>query len=212
MTIGIVTVAVGDVYHNFLDGWSRSVQQLETPPDRVIIVTDRVSLPVLDASVACGATIVLASGSYTNHPQVLANEGIARLNTDWVCKLDADDRIYPHALNNVKETPADVLMFGVSVNGENNKVAPQVTAREVLTAGDNLLFAASPFRRWVWERSSGFQDLLYDDWLFWLEAARNEAIFLSSGTIDYEYQLHEHNSTRNVNHLAEKAKVYAHVH
>lgn len=185
--------------------------QLERRPDQIIIITDDASC-VVALDVKQSIYVKKVNEGFVNHAQVLANKGIELTNAQWIVKLDADDIIYPHALNPLHEIKADVLSFGVSVNGERNLYAPSVTAQDVLAAQDNLLFAASPFRRWVWEKSSGFQDMLYDDWAFWREAAANNATFASSGTIDYEYRLEGHNATMNLDHEIEKRKVFNLVH
>lgn len=212
MSVAIVTVAVGDTYRAFLPQWAHAITELDTPPDQVVIVTDHITDVVLDAVDATRGTAITATGTWKHHPQILANEAIRETTTTWVCKMDVDDVIYPHALNTVDNVDADVLMFGISVNGHEDIRAKTVTADAILTATGNLVFAGSPFRRKVWEASNGFQDMLYDDWRFWREAAANGFTFQSTGTIDYQYNLGQHNATRGAHHETEKRKVFDHVH
>lgn len=211
MTIGVVTVAHGDRYRAFLPEWASAVAALERQPDAITIVTDDVSCPRL--AIACdmlGSDCVAVESMtrFERHPQILANEAIAITRTDWICKMDADDLIYRHALNYLDDWPADVCMFGINVNAERNLVPSPVTAEQILASPHNLLFAGSPFRRALWAKTPGFQDIVYDDWAFWRSCAKAGATFLPTGTIDYFYRLHGDNSSTNVDHVAEAARVF----
>lgn len=209
--IAIVTVAHGATYRDFLPRWAESIAHLQRQPDEVIIVTDDVA-DAARASAWIPVRIKRTETSFERHAQLLVNQGIAATDADWIVKLDADDLIYPHALNALDFAEGDVFMFGVSVNGKTPIPAKSVEGQDILAAGDNLLHAASPFRRWVWEKSSGFQDMLYDDWAFWREAASNGAKFQASATIDYEYRLEGHNATLGIDHGKEVRRVMEHVH
>ena len=211
MTVGIVTVAHGDKYRAFLTEWATAVSLLERQPDAVTIITDDVFCR--DLATACdilgpNCVAIETNTTFQQHPQILANEAIRETRTDWICKLDADDLIYPHALNPLDDWPTDICMFGISVNGERNLVPPPVTAQQVLASPHNLLFAGSPFRRDIWEQTPGFQDFVYDDWAFWRSCARAGATFQPTGTIDYLYRLHGGNSSLGVDHTAESARVF----
>jgi len=211
VTIGIVTVAHGDTYRAFLPDWAAAVDALHRKPDAITIVTDSLNcqhlseaLDILDPD-----TVVIETKTpFKRHPQILANEAIDYTHTDWICKMDVDDLIYPHALTRLDDWTADVCAFGISVDGRHNLIPPHVTAHDVLTAPHNLLFAGSPFRRVMWEQTPGFQDLIYDDWLFWRSCAIAGATFLPSGTVDYLYRLHGSNSSVGVDHDAEMARVF----
>lgn len=211
MTVAVVTVAVGETYRAFLPRWLAAVGALERRPEHIIIITDK---PADVAAIQHRETLYVRkpTGSFRNHAQVLSNEGIALTNAEWICRMDVDDVIYPHALNELDNTRADVYCFGISVNGDRLLPAQTVTARRVLAAQDNLLTAGSPYRRWVWEQSTGYQDIIYDDWRFWREAAANGARFHASGSIDYYYTLSTHNATNGVNHMDEKRNVFTDVH
>lgn len=214
MTVGIVTVAYGDTYLRFLPRWLQAITQLDHIPDEVVIVSNRYpDLTYIGAQhMPEPITWITTTTQPTRHAQILANEGIETLGTEWVCKMDVDDVIYPHALNGLEDIQEDVLMFGISINGHTDLYAKPVTGEQILASQDNLLFAGSPFRKTVWEASSGFQDTMYDDWVFWREAARNGFTFTPSGSIDYEYTMGDHNATRYINHEAEKKRVFDYVH
>lgn len=210
-----MTVAHGDLYRGFLPQWAEAVAALERQPDAVTIVTDDVFCPNLATACDMLGVDCIALESLTQferHPQVLANEAIAITRTEWICKLDADDLIYPHALNPLDDWQADVCMFGISVNGERNLVPPPLTAQQVLASPHNLMFAGSPFRRAIWERTPGFQDMVYDDWAFWRSCAQAGATFHPTGTIDYLYRQHDSNASTGVHHPTEARRVFTNVH
>jgi len=214
MSIGLVTVAFHDTYRADLQGWVDAVDQLQRQPDHVVIVTDAFTYEIVYAldTLRPKVTIVTSKPDYLHHPQVLVNQGIAHLNTEWVCKMDVDDRIYPHALNRVEATTADVYMFGIrlTVNDEHrgDMFANVTTSDNIRTSNDNLVFSGSPFRRWVWE-ANPYRDMIFEDWAFWIEAAKAGAEFTQSGNIDYEYRLHDHNITNNIDEQAWKNIVEA---
>jgi hypothetical protein len=100
-TIGIVTVAHGDKYRAFLPEWAVAVASLQRIPDAITIVTDNVLCR--DLATACdmlgpNCAAIETGTTFKTHPQILANEGIQKTHTDWICKLDADDLIYPHGI------------------------------------------------------------------------------------------------------------------
>ena len=195
MSIAVVTAAIGPTYHRFLDPWSQAIQRLDRTPDEIIIVTDDVEEAEMWVHWQPGLRLIEATTKYVNHPQVCVNDAIAATTTDWVCKMDVDDELYRHALDPLAEVDADVYMFGIRLN-EVNLPARHVTRGEVLRTPHNLVFSGSPFRRWVWEHSP-YQDMICEDWRFWVDAARNGARFLASPTIDYRYVIHGSNISLN---------------
>jgi hypothetical protein len=199
MSIGVVAVAYGEKYRAFLPRWMRAVTALETQPDQIMVVTDDIpSAMVTLGNVHLSSTVFKqARGTFHTHPQVLVNEAIQAVRTDWICKMDIDDIIFPHALNALDEArDCDVWMFGIQLSGQWLP-ARHVTRADVLRSPHNLVFSGSPFRRWVWERSQ-YRDMICEDWRFWIDAARNGARFQASPTIDYEYVIHDHNITLRV--------------
>lgn len=208
MSIGIVAVAYGDKYRAFLPRWLRAVSSLETKPDRIMVITDDIH-----SAIACLGEVNLsptifkqAHGSYNVHPQVLVNEAIQAVNTDWICKMDVDDIIFPHALNSLETAQdCDVWMFGIQL-AEKWLPARHATRADILKSPHNLVFSGSPFRRWVWERSP-YRDMICEDWMFWIDAARNGARFQASPSIDYEYVVHGDNITLQVDMTAAEENV-----
>lgn len=207
MSVGVVTVAVGSEYQNYLPEWASAVAALSRRPNEVHIVVDRLPRTTRREveEILPNVRVVRSARRWEIHPQVLANDGIAQLHTEWVCKLDADDLILPHAFDRLDSVAADVLAFGISIDGERDYKPNDL--HNVRDSPNNLLFAGSPFRRWVWEVSAGFRDMVYDDWAFWREAAHNGATFESSGTVDYIYRLHNTNASLNCDTDLERNRV-----
>lgn len=196
MTIGIVTVAHGITYHNFLPEWSRAVAALETTPDQITIVHDGID-DAITSSMADLTNVVWVHDTTTrirNHPQILVNSAIAVTLTDWIVKLDVDDLILPHALNTVHTCESDVLNFGYRI-GTNDHISRPVTANEIMERNNNPMASCSPFRRWLWERNP-YRDMVFDDWAFWFDAARNGATFNATCSVDYVYRVHDDQITR----------------
>lgn len=202
MTVGICTVAYGETYHAFLPEWSQHVAALETKPTSVTIVHDGVAQELRD-TVNDLFNVLWVEDHVTQfdvHPQYLINTAISVTRTDWIIKLDADDLILPHALNAVKSCQADVLNYGYRI-GSANHASQNVTREQVLERSSNYVSSCSPFRRWLWERNP-FRDMLFDDWGFWFEAAREGATFAATGTVDYVYRVHDQQMTRHHDNTA----------
>lgn len=207
MTIGICTVAYGTTYHDFLPRWAQAVAALERQPNVITIAHDGVPDDIRD-QVRDLLNVLWVEDRTVEHdlqPQVHVNAAIALTHADWIVKLDADDVILPHALNGVPDCTADVLNFGYRVR-EADHVSQRVTAEQVLRKTNNALSSASPFRRWLWERNK-FRDLLFDDWAFWIEAARVGATFDATGRVDYIYSVHDQQLTRRHDQRAARALI-----
>lgn len=191
-----MTVAVGAPYQSRLPGWARAVAALERPPDAVTIAVDDIADKLADeiANILPVAEIVQSNRPWAHHPQVLVNDAIEYTRTDWICKMDADDVILPHALSRLDGFGGDVLMFGIVHNGRP-LVAPDVTAEAVLARTGNLVFSGSPYRRHLWEGNE-YRDMILEDWAFWIGCAQRGAAFASLGTVDYLYTSHPGQITR----------------
>ena len=195
MSVGVVAVAYGDTYRAFLPRWMRAMTMLEQKPEQIMVVTDDVPDCIARLGDVYLSSVIFkqAHGTFERHTQYLVNEGIASLSTEWVCKMDMDDIIFPHAFNGLHDCLADVYMFGIQLN-DKWLPAHHVTAKDVLRSNYNMIFSGSPFRRWVWEKQP-FRDMICEDWMFWIDAAKNGARFQASPNIDYEYVIHGDNIT-----------------
>lgn len=208
MSIGLITVAYGEMYRNLLPEWVNAVNSLSTAPEIISIVTDNLVDATMKAFELEHPFITIqADDTHKHHPQVYANQAIEAIDTTWICRMDVDDKIYPHAFNELEQCETDVYCFGISINGERNLHPQNVTASEILKSSHNLLFAGSPFRREAWKNTMGYQDMLYDDWRFWRDLAETGATFTPSGTIDYEYRWNENSSTFGIDHKMEARRV-----
>lgn len=190
VTVGIVTVAHGDRYQRFLPEWSTAVAGLHRQPDQITIITDRLD-PDIKATIdeTLGEWIHLETErTFQHHPQVLVNDAIRFTPTEWVCKMDADDLIRPDAFDDIDMIEADVLVWGIHLAGRDLH-AQNITREHVLEAYFNVVFSGSPFRRWVWE-AAPYRDMIYEDWAFWIEAAKHGARFQPTSRIGYEYRQH----------------------
>jgi len=194
VTISVVTVAYGPTYRAFLPDWAEAVQALTQPPDEVVIITDDVK----SSRAAIGdlpATVMPVQGTHQHHPQVYVNDAIAATTGDFICKMDVDDLLYPWAFEGVEALEADVIMFGITV-GDVALPSRPVTAWHILNTPENLVFSGSMFRRWVWA-AAPFRDMIYEDWAFWLEAAKQNARFAATGRVDYHYRQHMDNISQH---------------
>lgn len=199
MSIGVVTVAVGEPYTQRLIAWADAVATLERTPDVVTVVSNRLGRDLVTQldDILGDWQLVGSARSWRHHPQVLINDAIQMTDTDWICKMDADDLFLPHALNDVDDaTDADVFMFGIEIQGRGLTFAG-VQADMIVRAEQNLVFSGSPFRRWLWTDNQ-FRDMIYEDWAFWIGCAKQGARFKSSGRVDYIYQLHDGQITKNI--------------
>lgn len=190
-SVALVSVVYGDKYRTFLPEWCDAVAALERAPDEIILVTDDVLATEEHVRWLPNMIVMQATLTHKVHPQFLINDAIYACESDWVCKMDVDDLIYPHALNPLDTCEADVYGFGIRLGGVNMPAQP-ATAEDVLRIPHNLIFSGSPFRKWVWLMSH-FQDVICEDWRFWINAANNGASFQRSSTIDYEYRIHGKN-------------------
>lgn len=200
MSVALVTVAYGEKYRQFLPEWCEAVSRLNCKPAQIVIATDDVEECEVLVDWLPGMAIIETSTEPKIHPQVCVNDAIRETSTEWVCKMDVDDLIYPHALDNLAECDADVYMFGIRL-GVTNLPARHVTRGDVIRTPHNLVFSGSPFRRWVWEQSA-YRDMICEDWRFWVDAARNGALFQASPAIDYEYVIHGDNISQRADIVA----------
>ena len=209
VSVGIVTSCYGAKYHGFLDDWSSAILDLNTQPDWITIVHDGVDLDIQRA-IDRRLDIDWIEDTLTAHrlhPQVHVNQAIAQTFTDWILKVDVDDQLMPHALDGWQDTQADVVSFGYRIDLADHPSRP-VTAEEMLAKLDNPIGSCSPFRRWVWE-TNRFRDILYDDWAFWIEAARAGAVFTNTGRVDYRYRSHPEQISRRIDHAAALQEIRA---
>lgn len=191
MSVGVVTVAVGDAYQSRLPSWVQAVADLDRPPDAVTIAVDDIPTDLADEVLAIlpTAQIIHSTREWRHHPQVLANDAVQHTGTDWICKMDADDVILPHALTPLDGLDADVLMFGIELDGTAH-LRGDISREEILSRRANVVFSGSPYRRHLWEQNH-YRDMIFEDWAFWIGCAEQGARFVTSNTVDYVYTRHD---------------------
>lgn len=208
MTIAIVTSVYGDEYLAFLPGWAQAVAALDRKPDSIAIAYNgQASEYQAAVNDLLDVTWVADLRPYRVHPQVRVNAAIAATQDDWIVKMDVDDRLLPHALSGWEDADADVVNFGYTV-GAMQLPSRQVSASEMLRKAGNSIGSGSPFRRWVWEQNP-FEDRAYDDWVFWIKAARAGARFTATGRVDYTYTQHAGQITHRLDHTEAHREVVA---
>ena len=190
MTVGVVTVAVGKQYLDMLERWATSVASLERKPDSVTIATDEMPQEYIEIvnRILPEWKLVISEHPTETHCQIFEyfNDAIAVTDTDWICKLDVDDVIYPHALNALDYVKEDVYCFGIKIDDKSVSARP-VTADEVLNLDENLIYSNSPFRRQLWTENH-YSKVVHNDWVFWVGCAAQNATFAASPNIDYKYK------------------------
>lgn len=189
-TIAVVASCVNEPYHYFIDQWKQSVGKLERQADEVIIATDLVN----EVTQSDDCTLVPIknepkSGNWT----VAVNDAIAHSQSDWIAKIDIDDLILPHALNEIDSCEADVYCFGIQIDGQDILAEP----KGLLEQPDPKIFSNSVYRRWVWEKNP-YQDIFCEDALFWYLAAHENATFAVSKRVDYIYGRHANQITKSL--------------
>lgn len=206
MTIAVVATCVGTPYHQFLNEWIDAIMALERRPDEVVVSTDLVEE---ETTLPNGLIryIPVTQESKNGHWGSAVNEAIAMTTSDWICKVDIDDLILPHALNELDSCKADVYSFGLKY-GEQNLYAPYVNAEIILNhRSDPGIFSNSPYRRSVWE-ANPYEDIVYGDAVFWYAAAIKNATFAISSNIDYIYRIHDGQVTKRTDHFESMASMY----
>jgi glycosyltransferase involved in cell wall biosynthesis len=190
-TIAVVASCVNEPYHYFINQWKQSIGKLERRPDEVIIATDLVNeVTQSDDCILVPIKNKPKSGNWT----VAVNDAIAHSQSDWISKIDIDDLILPHALNEIDSCEADVYCFGIEIDGQKRLAEPN----GLLEQPDPKIFSNSVYRRWVWEKNP-YQDIFCEDALFWYLAACENAVFAASTKVDYIYGRHSSQITASLN-------------
>ena len=206
MSVGVVTSAYTRDYQRFLPQWAASVAHLRTAPDQVTIAHHDIDPGVRDE---VDALLTVTWVPIPERPQVLAactNTAIEHTPTTWIVKLDADDLILPHAISALHRITADVYGFGLRMSTGANLPSRPVTAEQVLTSPDNLVFSCSPFRRTVWE-ANRIADMDMEDWWYWIRAAHAGFTFTASRGVDYIYRVHDQNRSNEYDAEQQRDKV-----
>lgn len=189
-TLTIVTSCGG--YGCYLSAWADSIVALKTRPAFVHIFTHG---STEDRTYGAQALEILTRAGFNathEHETALLDFGTARnravalSHTEWVMHLDCDDRIMPHAVDDIiaLAPDADVISFGYERAGDT-KFRPLNKVR-LYRSGNGLEIlnhmapcsGVSPFKRTLWEQSPYRTDMRGAwDTALWIGFARLGARF-----------------------------------
>lgn len=188
--LSIVTSCGG--YWRYLGPWMESILALTQKPAFVGIFTHG-SPDDREAGDAVALALIMA-GINARHEHSVAgldfgtarNRAVAMTSTEWVMHLDCDDRIMPHALEDIAALApdADVVSLGYERAGElklrpinKTRIYRDGTGLEILTHAAPCS-GVSPFRRTLWEQSPYRTDMRGAwDTALWIGFARLGARF-----------------------------------
>jgi glycosyltransferase involved in cell wall biosynthesis len=203
LDLAIVTSCSG--YGKYLGEWAESIANLTLRPREVAIVTQ--GAPA-DVEAAAAATSFLRHQGFHVKLQHLEgpvdfgtarNAAVALSSSEWVCHLDADDMIMPHALEDVARLApgADVIALGYVRVGDLKAGPRQALKLYKSSTGTGTLdnptpaSGVSPFRRAFWERSPYRTDMTGGwDTALWLGFAHLGARILATDRPCFWYRQH----------------------
>jgi len=202
----VITVSVG--YNHFLKKWAECVSKLNTKPKSIIIGIENIDIPLKEIIDDCLPNIkwvklIKVDGKLHGY---YYKKLISLVETTWVCKIDADDQILPSAYDELNFVDSDIFGFG-NVSSISKKVSlsdANLDSEKILFSKNNLLNALSPFKKIVWNKDQ-FKNFIYDDWAFWIDAAKNGFKFSSSNTVNYIYLQHDAQETKTTDEKFERS-------
>jgi len=127
------------------------------------------------------------------------NEGIARAKGKWILCLDVDDKIEPTFIEKTIGLNDIVTTLHKDFDGVISECSGRFTEEDFKK--ENRIIAGSLFRKVVWVRIGGYDELLktgYEDYDFWLRAVR--AGFGISVVEEPLYWYRQHNDSMKFQH------------
>ena len=204
-TVAVVSSCTTATYWPFLVPWAQRVAALTRTPDEIVVATDAPEYARAAVDELLDVQWVTPTRTWVHHAAYLVNDAIERTTSEWIAKLDIDDLALPGYLDGIDNTDADVYCVGYRYMNHDHVVADW-PAESILRMGNNPLASCSPFRRWLWQLQE-WPDALFDDWVFWVRAAKAGAKFHSSKTIGYEYVAHPNQATKRGDLSAAQSQV-----
>lgn len=178
MNITIVTAVWGD-YGKYIPEWLDSIEAQTVRPDAVVIVNAGLDddLAVRIRLASCPIPWRYLKIPYTGVGPA-RNAAVRAARTEWVMHLDADDTLYPYAIEKAATVAdgADVI----AINGERDGKLwdfARTTAARVLS-GNLACYSCAPFRRELWERRPYIEINDWVDSAFWIGLAHLGARFV----------------------------------
>lgn len=176
-TFGVESVLIGDRFLDFLPRYWASLIDCSTVIDQVVIAHAKGHEARLIQSLPKrpGFDIQLVALESTEYGADCHNQGIDRLETDWVMFLGLDDQILKGGLDDLgaaNESGADILVGGIEISDGNRWMGEWNPTRLRV---ENTLAAHSPYRKSLWEKVGGVPSIKWIDWGFWALAVMASA-------------------------------------
>jgi hypothetical protein len=168
--VSIVCVAYGNKYKNFVEGWWRSIQELEIKPFEVIVVHD----PRDDTGVK-NLPVKLIESTDRDLTNML-NKGFHAAANHWLGVLSLDDRYYPDALNDLAMAKTKFDIVGVNALSISSGKFLSSNLHN-LQSGNNHMLGSSFFTRELYYRVGGWPKIFWSDWGFWWRCYQADAKF-----------------------------------
>ncbi|MDC3377156.1 hypothetical protein OAV85_04050 [Candidatus Nanopelagicales bacterium] len=207
MTIAVVSSCTTATYWPFLVPWAHAITHLNVTPDEIVIASDAPAYIQDTVNSLLPVRWIQPERTWTDHAAYIVNDAIAATTSEWIAKMDIDDRARPEYLDGLNSAECDVWCVGYAYLNHDHYIS-DLTPEVIRRSSNNLLASCSPFRRWLWERQE-WPDALFDDWIFWLRAAKAGARFCGSHTIGYEYTSHRSQFSRRLDHALAQQQVAA---
>ena len=162
-TVAIIGASYGD-YRQFERFWQHSVDQLERYPEEVLL-----------------------GGSRTKSLAQNLNELAEYAHTDWIWRLDVDDRAISTGLNGIDDIDADVWQLGYIRGDGLAYVPPKLSNAEFLGMNRNPYAGSGMIRRETLLQVGGWPEIGFEDWGLWRRLAQIGAEFAHSDRAHFLY-------------------------
>ena len=192
MDLAVVTAVWGD-YGRFLPEWADSITSQTVAPSKVQIVD--AGLDERSKALEAGRVLRAADLDVTvSRPVEVGGMGaamnlaVSRVSTEWVIRLDADDTLLQHAIEDVQALAddADVVAIGAIRNGK--PLVFTQTSAEFILSGRQGALAPAAFRRSFWQQRPFHER---NDWVesaFWVGLAHLGARFVGTKRPGFVYR------------------------
>lgn len=215
MDLAVVTAVWGS-YGRFLPDWVDSIAEQTVLPSQVVIVDCGVddASPARRALKALRGAGVAASMTRPQRYEGMGasmNDAVGRARTEWVVRLDADDTLLPHCVEDVRSLAdgADVVAIGAMRDGRE-VLFPDTSTDWILSARQGALSPAA-FRRSFWARCP-FHEV--NDWIestFWVGLAHQGARFVPTSRPGFVYRTHPGSHSATISPADKRAARAQHV-
>jgi hypothetical protein len=179
--VTIITAVYGEGYEHFIDGWVEAIDNLEVKPKQVLVGTDKKRNIKFKQLVKDTKNVKWRSPFFWN-------ACAAEVETKWIWVCDIDDRLKPHALNNLAIQDCDIWQVGYQVqNSYETYVPPVMNNQQIFTEPYCFFCCASPIQKSWWEQCH-YPEVAYADWAMWRKSARLGARFGFANEPLYDYR------------------------